>query len=190
LENIRTRFPKRNDTQLAQSLSIAQRAAALRQPKIDSICQILVTGEDERPELKGPRWKAGFDLALGRALATKVRTDSYNAMLAQAKQGMAFQNERNNTWVLVAGDAYSNSSLEKTADKAHELLDRVRSEHAGTPWAFLADRELRTPFGWRWDEDYTYIPSPSTVANNSPRRVELPQRQRPTPPPRRNPPPL
>jgi hypothetical protein len=190
LENIRTRFPKRNDAQLAQSLSIAQRAAALRQPKIDSICQILQTGEKNRPELKGLRWKAGFDLALGRALATKVRTDSYNAMLAQAKQGMAFQNERNNTWVLVAGDDYANSSLEKTADKAHELLDRVRSEHAGTPWAFLADRELRTPFGWRWDEDYTYIPSPSTVANNSPPRVELPQRQRPTPPPRRNPPPL
>jgi len=190
LENIRTRFPKRNDAQLAQSLSIAQRAAALRQPKLDSICQILVTGEDERPELKGSRWKAGFDLALGRALATKVRVDGYNAMLAQAKQGMAFQNERNNTWVLVAGDAYANSSLEKTADKAHELLNRVRAEHADTPWAYLADRELRTPLGWRWDEDYTYIPLPVTVVNNSPPRIEPPQPQRPPPPPRRDPPPL
>jgi hypothetical protein len=78
---------------------VAQRAAALRQPQIDRICQILLRGEDQRSESEGPRWKASFDLALGRALATKVRTDGYNVVLAQAKQGMPFQNEKNNTWV-------------------------------------------------------------------------------------------
>ena len=190
LENIRTRFPKRDDAQLAQSLSIAQRTAALRQPKIDRICQILLAGEDERPELNALRWEAGFDLALGRALATKVRTDGYNAMLAQAKQGMAFQNGRNNTWVLVADAAYANSSLEKMADKSQELLDRVGVEHAGTPWAYLADRELRTLLGWRWDEDYTYIPPPATVANNDAPREEPRRRRPPAPPPRRDPPAL
>lgn len=188
LENIRTRFPRRSEAELAQILSIAQRAAALRQPQIDRICQILSTGEDDRPNLKSPRWEASFDLALGRALATKVRTDGYNAMLAQAKQGMPFQNERNNTWVLVAGDKYPSSSLEKTARRAQQYLNQVDAQHAGTPWAYLADRELRTPLGWRWDEDYTYIPTPETVANNNTPRPEPRQPRRPTPPPRRDPP--
>lgn len=187
LEDIRTRFPKQDEAQLAQSLSVAQRAAALRQPQIDRICQILLTGEDDRAELKGLRWQAGFDLAIGRALATKVRTDGYNAMLAKAKQGMAFQNAENNTWVLVADDVYANSSLEKTARKAREYLIQVSIHHAGTPWAYLADRELRTPLGWRWDEDYTYIPSPADIANNNNRPRPEP-RQRPARPPRRDPP--
>jgi hypothetical protein len=189
LGDIRRRFPKRDEAQLAQSLSVAQRAAALRQPQIDRICQILLAGEDDRAKLEEPRWKAGFDLATGRALATKVRTDSYNVMLAQAKQGLAFQNKKNNTWVLVADDAYANSSLEKTARQAQEYLNRVSSQHAGTPWAYLAMRELQTPLGWRWDEDYSYVPSPDNVAGNNNRpRLERRPRQRPAPPPRRNPP--
>ena len=181
LQDIRQRFPKRDEAQLAQILSVAQRAAALIQPQIERICQALLKGEQDRPQLESPRWKAGFDLAVGRALATKVRTDGYNVMLAQAKQGLAFQNEENNTWVLVADDNYANSSLKKTARRALEYLDRVRSEHPRTPWAYLADRELRTPLGWRWDEDYTYLPTPEEAANDR-------RRQRPTPPPRRDPP--
>ena len=37
---------------------------------------------------------------MGRALATKVRTENYNAILAKAKRGMKFQNARNDTWQL------------------------------------------------------------------------------------------
>lgn len=190
LEDIRLRFPKRDEAQLARDLSIAQRAAALRQPEIDRICEILQTGMDDRPKLKSPRWEAGFDLAIGRALATKARTDGYNAMLAQAKQGMEFKNERNNTWVLVAEDRYANSSLEKTARQARQYLIQVFDQHAGTPWAYLADRALQTPMGWRWEEDYTYIPQPVTVVNNGGQRVEPRPQQRPTPPRRRDPPAL
>jgi hypothetical protein len=191
LGDILQHFPKRDEAQLAQDLSVAQRAAALRQPKIDLICQILSSGENGRDKLKSPRWQAGFDLAIGRALATKVRTDGYNVMLAQAKQGLAFKKKKNNTWVLKAEDAYPNSSLEKTARKAQEYLNRVSTEHAGTPWAYLANRELRTPLGWRWDEDYTYVPPANTVAgNNNTPRPDRPRRQRPARPPRRNPPKL
>jgi len=189
LEDIRRRFPKRDEAQLAQSLSVAQRSAALIQPQIDRISQILLTGEADRADLKHPRWQAGFDLAIGRALATKVRTHGYNVMLAQAKQGLAFKNEKNNTWVLVADDAYANSSLEKTARHAQEYLHQVSSQHAGTPWAYLADRELRTPLGWRWEEDYSYIPPLINIANNNNTpRPEPRRRQRPTPPTRREPP--
>ena len=192
MEDIRMRFVKRDEATLANSLSVAQRAAAIQQPQIDRICQILLQGEDGRDGLKQPRWQAGYDLALGRALATKVRTDGYNTMLAMAKGGMKFEEEKNNTWILRAGDDFANSSVEKTAQRAGQLLEQVIAEHPGTPWAYLAQQELRTPLGWKWTESFTFIPDPTQMAqnngNNRPRPPRSPQvRQRP---PRRDPPPL
>ena len=188
IEDVRTRFLKLDEATLATSLSLAQRAAAIRQPKIDQICQILFRGEDHRTELRSPRWEAGYDLALGRAVAMKVRTDGYNAMLAHAKQGMIFKNEKNNTWILVSDTEFANSSLEKLADKAELYLRRVMEDHNGTPWAMLAARELRSPLGWRWKESYTNIPEPRQGDGNNRRRPEMPRG--PTGPSRRNPPPL
>lgn len=192
LEDIRRRFPKRDESQLASSLSIAQRDAAARKPQLDRLYQTLQAGEAGRDELEKPRWQVGYDLAMGRALAAKIRNDGYNAMLAKAKQGMEFTEEDKNTWVLSTDTEFANSSLERLAEKAEFYLQRVLEDHADTPWAKLAERELSNPLGWRWEEGYTYIPPPverQNNGNNRPiRRPEPPRR--PTGPPRRNPPPL
>lgn len=192
IEDVRLRFPKRDEATLARIVSVAQRNAAIRQPRIDHICQTLLTGERDREDLEDPRWQAGYDLAVGRALASKVRTDGYNAMLAKIKQGLKFTEEKKNTWVLVADREFANTSLENIADKAQVYLERVRDEHPDTPWAMLAKRELRSPLGWRWKEGYTYIPQPrERNANNNNRPERVPERpRRPSGPPRRNPPPL
>lgn len=187
MENVRLRFPKRDEAELAQLLSLAQRSAAILQPKIDAICQTLLAGEEERPRLEELRWRAGYDLALGRALAVKARTDGYNVMLAEAKQGKPFKDEKNNTWVLRSTEAYANTSLEKLAAKAKTYLERVIEEHPRTPWAALAERELATPLGWQWAEGYTNLP-PIEQGNNP--RPPRPEPKVPEGPPRRDPPPL
>lgn len=186
MENVQLRFPKRDEAELAQALSLAQRAAAILQPKIDAICQTLLAGEGDRDKLDEPRWRAGYDLALGRALAVKARTDGYNVMLADAKQGKAFKNPKNNTWLLRADGEYANTSLEKLAAKARWLLEQVAADHPNTPWAALAERELSTPLGWRWDEGYTNLPPLNQENNPRPPRPNPP----PQGPPRRDPPPL
>ncbi len=189
LEDVRTRFPKRDDATLIEILSIAQRNAADRQPKINRLCEVLRAGEADRDQLRRPRWRAGYDLAIGRALAAKVRTDGYSVMLAKAKQGMEFAGEKNNTWVIAADSQFVDAKLEKLADEAEKYLARVLEEHPDTPWALMAERELRKPLGWRWDESYTYMRPPTETANNTPPRPPRPE-PRPTRPPRRNPPPL
>ncbi len=97
IENVRKRFPKRDEAALAEILSRAQRTAADIQPKIDHLLRILSSGESDREKIESPRWQAGYDLAMGRVLAMKVRADGYNTTLARAKQGMAFQKKKNNT---------------------------------------------------------------------------------------------
>jgi hypothetical protein len=187
MENVRLRFPKRDEAELAQQLSLAQRSAAILQPKIDAICQTLLAGEEDRPRLEELRWRAGYDLALGRALAVKTRTDGYNVMLAEAKQGKPFKDQKNNTWVLRSEETYANTSLEKLAAKAKTYLERVVEEHPQTPWATLAERELATPLGWQWAESYTNLPPIEQGNNPRPPRPEPPA---PQGPPRRDPPPL
>jgi hypothetical protein len=186
MENVRLRFPKRDEAELAQSLSLAQRSAALLQPKIDAICEVLLAGEEDRQSVKEPRWQAGYDLALGRALAVKVRTEGYNAMLASAKQAMPFKNAKNNTWILHADAQFAASNLEKLAGKARTYLERAVDDNPGTPWARLAQRELSAPMGWRWDEGYTDLPPRADGRGQPPR----PQPKPPEGPPRRDPPKL
>ena len=171
MESPETVFPRKSEGELANLLTLAQRAAAVLQPRIDAIHRVLLSGLKDRDAIEEKRWRAGYDLAMGRILALKVRTDAYNLMLAQAKAGMQFQNPKSDTWVLKPStEVRVGSQTEKLARQATELLERVVQEHPGTPWAFLAERELRVPLGYTWDEIHTGInnpPPPRPAANNN-----------------------
>lgn len=158
MEDIRLRFPKVDEAEFARDLSMAQREAAKLEPKLARLADILQQGEKDRDAITEPRWQAGYDLAIGRSLAAKVRTEGYNAMLAEAKQGMKFENEKNDTWILAASDRVTTGSvLSKEADLARMYLERVVQGHANTPWEYLASRELESPFGWEWQETFTNV---------------------------------
>lgn len=162
------RFPKLDEAEFVNSLSQAQRAAALLEPQIDQLHAVLVLGETSRERELVPRWQAGYDLAMGRVLAAKVRTESYNAMLAAAKTRLKFENPKNNTWELKAADTIEGGSrLESLAEKATMYLTRVVNEHPNTPWSKLAERELSSPLGWAWKESYTEPPRPPRMDNNN-----------------------
>jgi hypothetical protein len=155
-------FPRQDDGALANLLGEAQKKAAVLQPKIDAIYNVLSAGIPDRDKVEEKRWQAGFDLAIGRILALKVRTDAYNIMLAQAKTGMKFKNPKNDTWLLVPDNDISavGSQTEKLAGQALTFLKRVVDDHPGTPWAQMAAEELRHPLGYRWDETYTGVNAP------------------------------
>ena len=192
MENVRLRFPKLDDSQLARDLSLAQRTAAKIEPKINRLVEILRRGEADRPQVTKPRWQASFDLAIGRALAVKVRTEGYNAQLAQAKQGMRFQNERSDTWDLrPSHEVTLSSALARDAADARTYLQRVVDDHAGTPWALLAKRELRQPLGWEWREEFTDVAGQIRRTQQRSANAPAPPTMPVTPPkPRRAPPAL
>ena len=156
------RFVKRNEASFANALSDAQKSAAKLTPKIAALHALLQVGESDRDQEASPRWQAGYDLAIGRVLAIKVRTESFNAMLAKAKRGMKFATKKNNTWILKPSDDVSvGSQLKKQADTATRYLERVVEDHPGTPWALLASRELKDPMSWKWMEEYTNLNPPA-----------------------------
>ncbi len=106
------------------------------------------------------RWQAHFDLIRGRLLAMKVRCYEYNWACARMKKDPPkFSNPRSNAWRLVPDTEIRYS--EKAVTAAHEaekLLRRVVEEHPATPWALLAQRELKDPLGFKWVETYVVPP--------------------------------
>jgi hypothetical protein len=167
LERPELRFVKQSEAQFATTLTRAQQPAALVYGKLMAIDQVLKNGEQGRAKEDSPRWLAGFDLARGRVLAHKVRAETYNAILAKAKLGMPFKDEKNNTWVLAADEEISvGSKLEREADEAKKLLVSVVENHPGTPWAVLAAEELKIPIGWKWTEEFTDLAPPSEGGGN------------------------
>lgn len=186
LENVRRDFPRLDEAQLAEDLSRAQQSAAFLEPKLRELVDLLQTGVVDRPQLDGARWQAGFDLAMGHALASLVRTEGYNRILGDAKQGMPFTNPKSDTWVLDPDTVVRTGAVaERQAAAAREYLERVVAEHAETPWALLARRELETPMGWRWREEFRNVAERARRAEREAR--ERPPRPEPEPKPRRTP---
>lgn len=148
-----TVFKKADEPTMVRVLSQAQQVAAKLEPMANRWYEILEKGEADRAKIQEPRWQASFDLALGRAAAVKAKVDGYNAMLATLKRGKSFQNPSSDAWVLEPADSVEGAStLQKLIDKSKLYLTRVTTDHAGTPWAKLAEKELQTPCGWKWIE--------------------------------------
>jgi hypothetical protein len=194
LENPRLQFIKRDEAEFVRDLSEAQQAAAALQPKIDALYNMLQQGEADREKETVLRWRAGYDLAMGRVLAAKVRTDTYNWMLAGAKSKQKLSNPKNNTFTLSPADEISvGSQYVKLAERAKMYLERVIKEHPGTPWAVLAQQELRRPLGWKWSDSYTDLtpkaaPKAAPVGKPAPPRNDqkmmLPKGPAKRPPPK------
>lgn len=168
-----TRFVKRSEAQLAGELTRAQQDAAKLEPSLVRLATILEPGLKERERETTPRWRAGYDLAMGRVLAQKVRTETYNAMLAKAKRGLTFEDAKNNTWLILPDDEISvGSKWEREAELAKQLLQEVIDQHPGTPWGYLASQELASPLGWKWHEEFTDLAPPPVQGpgnnNNNP----------------------
>ena len=196
MESPQRRFVRRSEAELSAALSEAQKAAARLEPPLNELYATLRVGEADREKEISARWQAGFDLAMGRVLAAKVRTEAYNAMLAQAKRGMEFKDPKKNTWLLVGSDEISvGSKLTKAGETARMYLERVVREHPKTPWALLAQRELGSPLGWEWQEAFTDLSPPPRRTTPSARPARRPpSNDRPRtirkPPPKRSPPKL
>ena len=193
LEGPRMEFPREDDGRLVGLLSEAQKQAAVLEPKIAQLHGVLQTGRGDRPKIRPEekRWQAGYDLAMGRVLAAKVRTEAYNGMLAYAKRGMTFKNPKSDTWRLVPSDEVAMSQVgaqvSKQADEAREFLNRVVADHPGTPWAKIATEELATPLGYEWQEAHTGVnaPKPSGGGGGNPNRSDDQKRMLAPPKPKR-----
>jgi Mg-chelatase subunit ChlD len=134
------------------------------------------------------RWQAQYDLIRGRLLAMRIRCLEFNLACARMKkEPLAFTKPNSNAWRLVPDrEIHLPERYQAEAQEAVRLLERVITDHPGTPWALLAQRELKDPLGLKWVE--VFVPPPRRGGdggdNPPPRPRREPPRPKPPPPPR------
>jgi hypothetical protein len=153
-------FQANNDNVLREQVTEAQKPLAVLDYFLTRVHGALEAGEKHRDKLDTDRWRAQYDLAMGRILAMRVRAFGYNAVLAEMKSNpKRFEKAESNQWILEPSDEIQGAAnVRKMHDKALVYLNRVIDEHPETPWAFLAKMELSEPLGWKWREGQIDIP--------------------------------
>ncbi len=153
-------FPAADSPEFKEAMADNQEKVARIAYTVDEALAPIAAVAKLRDRETSRRWMAHYDLIRGRLLAMKFRCDEYQTACAKMKRDAPkFKDARSNAWRLMPSDEYlSNPKTVAVAGEAQGLLRRVVEEHPGTPWATLAGRELRDPFGFRWVE--TSVPPP------------------------------
>lgn len=107
----------------------------------------------EQPELalayeaESPRWRAWHDLTKGRLLAISVRLEEYRLTCEELKIPKVLAPTTNYMRFAPRSQMRGESYWLQRAHDAEALLQRCVNEHTNTPWAVLAQRELRFGLG-------------------------------------------
>ncbi len=181
------RFPAAGTTEFKQAMERNQEVVARVIYTVDEALEPILAASQYRDRETSRRWQAHYDLIKARLLAVKIRCFEYNWACAQMKvDPKKFSNEKSNAWQLRPDDeVHYSARAAAAAEEATELLQRVVSEHRGTPWALLAQRELKDPFGFKWVE--TYVPPPqrnNNAGNNAARKNQNKNQSKPPTPPK------
>ncbi|REK17594.1 MAG: VWA domain-containing protein [Planctomycetota bacterium] len=124
--------------------------------------------ESEYKTESSQRWRAWYDLTLGRLLAASVRYEEYRIFCLRVEEGakqQAFRPETNHIECEAVEVLRGDTRTRKRADEAERLLTRCLEENPNTPWAYLAQRELDHPFGI--DFRQVVIPEPRPAGGGS-----------------------
>lgn len=101
--------------------------------------------EAEYNEEPSARFRAWYDVTRGRLLAAAVR---YTEFVQACDLTMGSLNDATNRIVFVPStELRSGSTARYWGQDAERLLRRCVEDHAETPWAYLAERELDYPLG-------------------------------------------
>jgi hypothetical protein len=189
-----------NPGNFRQVASNAQKTVAVSQLAIDTILQGAFPDgiEDGLASEPSSRWRVNFALTYGRLLAQKVRSMEYNFAFAALKSNLSNEDVRtkSNHWI-VRPDTRINyaSNYRRVAETSQNLLNLVVEEAPGTPWAVLAQRELKDGFGIKVQQRFIPPPPPARPGAKKPaaprkKRVHFQQEKKkqaaakPAPPPK------
>lgn len=149
-----------------------------------------------------PRWRANYDLSFARLLLANVRCEELNWACADLRlHPRTLKDPKKNNgfyieWIeeLKAGgtgapndkgvphprDSKSPTNKRRAdeqamLDKSFKLYERLKTEHAGTPWAEAAAAEQSKRAGVRWIEGFNvdYVKRDDETARN---KVKVPKR--------------
>jgi hypothetical protein len=159
-------FPAADGPQFKDVMTQNQTTVARIQYTVDAALVPITMASKNRDHENSRRWQAHYDLIRGRLLAMKVRCYEYNMACARMKRDAPkFKQPGSNAWKLVPDkEIHASDKVAEVGEQAIALLKRVVTDHPGTPWALMAQRELKDSLGFKWVE-VTMPPAPKPQDN-------------------------
>jgi hypothetical protein len=114
--------------------------------RLDKVLSAFREAEPDRRLLRESRWRAAFDWHRGQLLVMRARVVDYRRILTESMTEPGLVKSPNRKLVRSKTDWSS-----ADARSARDLLEPLVTDHAGTPWAFLAERALGEDLGWAWE---------------------------------------
>jgi von Willebrand factor type A domain len=153
-------FPPADGPEFKEAMARNQETIARIEYTVNEALMPVTAVSKQRDHESSRRWQAHYDLIRGRLLAMKIRCAEYQTACAKMKKDpLKFKDSKSNAWRLApTEEILSGDKVDKVAKETKALLKRVVEDHPNTPWALLAQRELKDPFGFKWVE--TYVPPP------------------------------
>lgn len=177
-------FPPADDAAFKDAMARSQEVVARTLYTVDAALEPIAAVAKLRDRETSRRWQAHYDLIRGRLVAMKIRCYEYNAICAAMKKdALKFTNPASNAWKLVPDpEIRLSEKAAAAAAEARALLQRVVDDHKGTPWALLAARELKDPFGFKWVETKV-APIVRNEGAEAKKKKAMPKPDGPKPPP-------
>ncbi len=160
-------FPPADDPDFKEAMARNQELVARIEYTVNEALTPVTQASKLRDRETSRRWQAHYDLIRGRLLAMKIRCAEYQTACAKMKKDAPkFKDAKSNAWRLVpTEEILSGDKVARVAKETTALLKRVVEDHPNTPWALLAQRELKDPFGFKWAETYVKPPPPRKEAD-------------------------
>src|SRR5207237_590922 len=127
---------------------------------LDDALQDLQQAGTGRDKESSRRWQASYDCVLARLMMQIAYLYEYQSALGKMRMEFPPRDPTvHDGWRLVARPSLQGDSTgKKMAKEAWKILDKVISDHPGTPWAVLARRDRLTALGLEWQPTRLGLP--------------------------------
>jgi hypothetical protein len=119
--------------------------------RLDEAFQAMLKVGEKRDQEKSQRWQANYDYVMAKLTARLIYLREYSLMLGKVRKD-ELPDPGPKGWRMVSRlKVQSNDrEMKRLLEERRDALKSLLKEHAGTPWAILARREVGTYLGLEW----------------------------------------
>jgi hypothetical protein len=121
--------------------------------KMKQVLQEMKEAAAKRDNEASNRWKANFDLAYTRTIGNAISLYEYNFTLGQIRaDNLPELGKDDGGWKIAFKPTpfVTEANAKNGVKERAILLKKMQEDHAGTPWAYFAERDSKRDLGMAW----------------------------------------
>jgi hypothetical protein len=151
---VRTSLPAPVNPKTKAAFLLEQAPLGITIFQLEGALRTLKEAGEQRDKEKSKRWQANFDFALMRLQTNLVLLYEYNYTLGTIRaDALPEIGKDHDGWriAFMPKIRVAEGKARAYAKDRAQLLKKIQEEHAGTPWAYFAERDGKRDLGMAWE---------------------------------------